>query len=197
MQIAAMTPLYVSAMKRPRSALGGAPRGAGARRRCSRGTAAGIPPGSSGQAIKKWWQAAAEAAVIRTDRKLGDLISEPTAQLGENIPAPASRSDAPAQPGDGEPSGRPRASTPLAREPPTEARRVLLKLRGEALQGRSTYGIDPHDVREMARQVAEPPGPGVELAIVIGGGNIFRGRGEQAAAWTARPGTTWACWRRS
>jgi len=54
-------------------------------------------------------------------------------------------------------------------------KRVLLKLSGEALMGDQTYGIDPAVATQIARDVAEIQGMGVETAIVIGGGNIFRG----------------------
>ena len=54
-------------------------------------------------------------------------------------------------------------------------KRVLLKLSGEALMGDTNYGIDPAVAAQIARDVAEIQGMGVETAIVIGGGNIFRG----------------------
>ena len=54
-------------------------------------------------------------------------------------------------------------------------KRVLLKLSGEALMGEQGYGIDPAVASQIARDVAEIQGMGVETAIVIGGGNIFRG----------------------
>ena len=54
-------------------------------------------------------------------------------------------------------------------------KRVLLKLSGEALMGEESYGIDPVVAAQIARDVAEIQGMGVETAIVIGGGNIFRG----------------------
>ncbi|MBI3252538.1 MAG: UMP kinase [Candidatus Omnitrophica bacterium] len=54
-------------------------------------------------------------------------------------------------------------------------KRVLLKLSGEALQGRQNYGIDPRVVDSIALQLKEIKDRGVELAVVIGGGNIFRG----------------------
>jgi uridylate kinase len=54
-------------------------------------------------------------------------------------------------------------------------RRVLLKLSGEALMGARQYGIDPEVVRSIAGQVAEATDDGTEVAIVVGGGNIFRG----------------------
>ena len=53
--------------------------------------------------------------------------------------------------------------------------RVLLKLSGEALMGERAYGIDPVVVQELATEVADVQELGVQLAIVIGGGNIFRG----------------------
>jgi uridylate kinase len=54
-------------------------------------------------------------------------------------------------------------------------RRVLLKLSGEALMGSLEYGTDPDCVREIAREVASIHDRGVEVAIVLGGGNIYRG----------------------
>ena len=55
------------------------------------------------------------------------------------------------------------------------SRRVLLKLSGEALMGAHEYGIDPAVVREIASQVVAGVSDGTQLAIVVGGGNIFRG----------------------
>src|SRR5688500_5276967 len=54
-------------------------------------------------------------------------------------------------------------------------KRVLLKLSGEALMGEQQYGVDPDVVARVAVDVREIQGLGVETAIVIGGGNIFRG----------------------
>ncbi|HVM24536.1 MAG TPA: UMP kinase [Candidatus Limnocylindrales bacterium] len=54
-------------------------------------------------------------------------------------------------------------------------RRVLLKLSGEALMGDREYGIDPAVVRDIAAQVADAASGDTEVAIVVGGGNIFRG----------------------
>jgi uridylate kinase len=54
-------------------------------------------------------------------------------------------------------------------------KRILLKLSGEALMGEQTYGIDPAVATQIAKDVAEIQSMGVETAIVIGGGNIFRG----------------------
>jgi uridylate kinase len=54
-------------------------------------------------------------------------------------------------------------------------KRILLKLSGEALMGERQYGIDPKRLAEYAQDIKELVEKGVEVAIVIGGGNIFRG----------------------
>ncbi|OYV30195.1 MAG: UMP kinase, partial [Thiomonas sp. 20-64-5] len=54
-------------------------------------------------------------------------------------------------------------------------KRVLLKLSGEALMGEDAYGINRATIEGMVRDIAEVVHTGVQLAIVIGGGNIFRG----------------------
>mgnify|MGYP001040076125 CR=1 FL=1 len=62
--------------------------------------------------------------------------------------------------------------------PPAPAlayRRVLLKLSGEALMGEEAYGIDRLTIERMVGEIADVVASGLELAIVIGGGNIFRG----------------------
>jgi len=53
--------------------------------------------------------------------------------------------------------------------------RILLKLSGEALMGSRQYGIDPKRLSEYAKDIKEAIGQGIQIAIVIGGGNIFRG----------------------
>lgn len=60
-------------------------------------------------------------------------------------------------------------------------RRVLLKLSGEALMGDESYGIDPNVIERIAGEIAVLCQQGAEIAIVIGGGNIFRGTGLAAA----------------
>ena len=65
-------------------------------------------------------------------------------------------------------TGPARAAVPLPH-------RVLLKLSGEALMGDRQYGIDPEVVRGIAAQVAEARRDGIEVAVVVGAGNIFRG----------------------
>lgn len=59
-------------------------------------------------------------------------------------------------------------------------KRVLLKLSGEALAGDVGYGIDPKVVDDLAEQIVEIVRDGVQLAIVVGGGNIFRGMAASA-----------------
>ncbi|WP_428742602.1 UMP kinase [Tenacibaculum sp.] len=54
-------------------------------------------------------------------------------------------------------------------------KRILLKLSGEALMGERQYGIDPNRLKEYAQEIKQVVDKGVEVAIVIGGGNIFRG----------------------
>ena len=54
-------------------------------------------------------------------------------------------------------------------------KRVLLKISGEALMGNADYGIDPNVVERMAVQVKQLHDEGIEVAVVVGGGNIFRG----------------------
>src|SRR5690349_14026576 len=60
-------------------------------------------------------------------------------------------------------------------------KRILLKLSGEALMGELEYGTDPERVRAVAHQVADVRAQGVEVAIVVGAGNIYRGMKGAAA----------------
>ena len=59
-----------------------------------------------------------------------------------------------------------------------ELKRVLLKLSGEALAGDKKTGFDEATVKEVARQVKTAVDDGIEVGIVIGGGNFWRGRHE-------------------
>ena len=54
-------------------------------------------------------------------------------------------------------------------------KRILLKLSGESLMGKQGYGIDPERLSDYAKQIKEISEMGVQIGIVIGGGNIFRG----------------------
>jgi uridylate kinase len=60
-------------------------------------------------------------------------------------------------------------------------RRILLKLSGEALMGEADYGIDPKVIGRLADEIIEVQQAGVQIGVVIGGGNIFRGAGLAAA----------------
>src|SRR5687768_17331584 len=60
---------------------------------------------------------------------------------------------------------------------PAKFSRLLVKLSGEALLGSGDYGIDPAIIKRIAGEIQEISGMGVQVAVVIGGGNIFRGAG--------------------
>jgi uridylate kinase len=66
-------------------------------------------------------------------------------------------------------------SSPSGSTTPLRYKRVLLKLSGEALMGDQQFGVDPAVANRIAKDVAQVQSIGVETAIVIGGGNIFRG----------------------
>jgi uridylate kinase len=59
--------------------------------------------------------------------------------------------------------------------------RILLKLSGEALMGDADYGIDPKMINRLAEEIIEVQRAGIQIGVVIGGGNIFRGAGLAAA----------------
>ena len=61
------------------------------------------------------------------------------------------------------------------RPPGAAFHRVLLKLSGEALMGDQEYGLDPDRIAALAAEIAEVRDGGLELAIVVGAGNIYRG----------------------
>jgi uridylate kinase len=68
----------------------------------------------------------------------------------------------------------------MAESPKPHYKRVLLKISGEALMGNQGYGINTEILRVVAGEIAETAKLGVELAVVVGGGNIFRGVSESA-----------------
>src|SRR5262245_51643182 len=76
--------------------------------------------------------------------------------------------------GNGDGDGTP-VTTKLPLAPGVKYRRILLKLSGEALMGGQNYGIDPATLSQIADEVIDVHSLGVEIAMVIGGGNIFRG----------------------
>ena len=57
--------------------------------------------------------------------------------------------------------------------------RILLKVSGEALQGTAAYGIDAATVRGIATQIKAASDLGVQIAVVVGGGNIWRGASDR------------------
>lgn len=63
----------------------------------------------------------------------------------------------------------------MTETPPLKYKRLMLKLSGEALMGNAGYGIEMGVVDRLARDVAEAVAAGAEIAVVVGGGNIFRG----------------------
>ena len=60
-------------------------------------------------------------------------------------------------------------------------KRILLKLSGEALTGNEGFGIDPAILDQMALEIGQLVGIGVQVGLVIGGGNLFRGASLQSA----------------
>ncbi|NNK37358.1 MAG: UMP kinase, partial [Xanthomonadales bacterium] len=58
-----------------------------------------------------------------------------------------------------------------------EYERILLKLSGEALLGQEDYGIDPAIIHRIAVEIGDVAALGIQITVVIGGGNIFRGAG--------------------
>ncbi|MDY3197115.1 MAG: UMP kinase [Pseudomonadaceae bacterium] len=71
------------------------------------------------------------------------------------------------------------AQVPASRQP--KYKRILLKLSGEALMGAEDFGIDPKVLDRMALEVGQLVGIGVQVGLVIGGGNLFRGAALSAA----------------
>ncbi|MGV6818701.1 MAG: UMP kinase [Thiotrichales bacterium] len=65
----------------------------------------------------------------------------------------------------------------MTEETETKPSRILLKLSGEALMGELDYGIDPGMIARVASEISTLSNEGVQVAIVVGGGNIFRGAG--------------------
>ncbi len=75
-------------------------------------------------------------------------------------------------------------------------KRVLLKVSGEALMGEQSFGIDPGMLSRVASEIKAVTDLSVQVCLVIGGGNIFRGISGAAQGWSAERRITWACWRR-
>jgi len=66
-------------------------------------------------------------------------------------------------------------------------KRILLKLSGEAFKGSSAYGFDSAVISKIALQIKHVSEMGVQVAIVVGGGNIWRGQKLKKMAWTELP----------
>ena len=76
-------------------------------------------------------------------------------------------------------AGRPTGST-------AAYKRIVLKLSGEALQGRLGFGIDPAVLKDLAGQIKDVRALGVQVTVVVGGGNIFRGLSASSATGMER-----------
>jgi uridylate kinase len=71
--------------------------------------------------------------------------------------------------------------------------RIVLKLSGEALAGEIGYGIDPTVIQSIAKQIKDVVELGVEIAVVVGGGNIWRGMAGSSKGMDRATAVTWAC----
>ncbi|MFZ9410615.1 MAG: UMP kinase, partial [Burkholderiaceae bacterium] len=69
----------------------------------------------------------------------------------------------------------------------TTIKRILLKLSGEALMGKDPYGINRETIDGIVKEIAQVTELGVEVAVVIGGGNIFRGVAPGASGMDRAP----------
>ncbi len=114
-------------------------------------------------------------AVPTADKRLRKAVTKTGTKTG--LPSPKGAADgvrlaraALSASGEGEGEDR---HAPLA--PGVKYRRILLKLSGEALMGGASYGIDPATLAQIADEIIDVHSLGVEIAMVIGGGNIFRG----------------------
>lgn len=74
--------------------------------------------------------------------------------------------------------------------------RILLKLSGESLQGTQKYGLSTDVLHSYAEQIKAVVGTGVQVGIVIGGGNIFRGLQGARKGFDRVKATRWGCWPR-
>lgn len=72
-------------------------------------------------------------------------------------------------------------------------RRILLKVSGEMLAGEQGYGIQPSILEGLASEIASVVALDIEVAVVIGGGNIFAVLPPAHPAWSEPPQTTWGC----
>lgn len=76
-------------------------------------------------------------------------------------------------------------------------KRILLKISGEALLGEQQFGIDQKPVKMIAEEIQKARELGAEIAVVVGGGNIFRGmKTVQNSEWIRHPEIMSECWQR-
>ena len=75
-------------------------------------------------------------------------------------------------------------------------KRVLLKISGEFLMGSLAYGIDTEMVARVASEIKAVSQQGIEICLVIGGGNIFRGVSGRLPGWNVPQAIIWVCWQR-
>ena len=73
--------------------------------------------------------------------------------------------------------------------------RIVLKLSGEALAGDDGFGINPVVIKNIASQVSEAQKLGVEMAIIVGGGNIWRGKIGSDLGMDRGTADIWECWQ--
>ncbi len=128
--------------------------------------------------LKKWHQQVvlSEQPFRDSDITVGELITQSIATHRREHPGPplrAVRDRGGAVTDDGRGNGDGGSTGPA--EGRLRYHRILLKLSGEALLGDRQYGVDPAFCAFIARQVAEVHATGVQVGIVVGGGNIFRG----------------------
>ena len=72
-------------------------------------------------------------------------------------------------------------------------KRIVLKLSGEALAGDKGFGLSPEIIKTVAKQLKEVVDIDVEVAVVVGGGNIWRGKVGSEMGWTGRLQIIWGC----
>ena len=83
----------------------------------------------------------------------------------------------------------------ISAKPPYK--RVLLKISGEALMGDQQFGLHPPTVERIAKEIKKVHDTGVEICLVIGGGNISAACKAAHRGWSGPRQTIWECWRPS
>ena len=80
-------------------------------------------------------------------------------------------------------------------KPKPKYSRIVLKISGEALAGDGELGIDAGTLNSIAKQIKDIRSHGVEVAIVVGGGNIWRGIAGSSKGMDRATPTIWGCWQ--